>query len=62
MFREREGKRILALAKKAGAKVVEFEYRPDGVKATIRLDHTSAEMAEEPERNEWLEGDDAHQA
>jgi hypothetical protein len=47
LFREREGKKVLALAKKVGAKAVEFEY--DGVKATIRLDEspTSAEMAAE---------------
>jgi len=58
MFREREGKRIMALAKEAGAKSVEFEYNPDGVKATIHLNDST----EKPiDANEWLT-DDAHQA
>jgi hypothetical protein len=53
LFREREGKKVIQLAKKAGAKSVEFRYGE--VTAIVRL----AETDERPvaEANEWLSGD-----
>jgi hypothetical protein len=48
MFREREVKKIIAVAKKAGAKEVEIDW--EGVKATIRLDDSEKAAAV---ANEW---------
>jgi hypothetical protein len=43
-FREREGKKVIEVAKKAGAKSVEFRY--GGVTAIVRLtDATEAPLA-----------------
>jgi hypothetical protein len=56
MFREREVKKIIAVAKKAGAKEVEIDW--EGVKATIRLNGSSA-SPDAVERNEWLADDAA---
>jgi hypothetical protein len=58
MFREREGKKVIELARKAGAKSVEFRYGE--VTAIVRLDEADAPGVA-PERNEWLT-DDAPQA
>jgi len=57
LFREREGKKVLEVAKKAGAKLVEFRF--GGVTAIIHL----TESAEMPvaNTNEWLT-DDPHSA
>jgi hypothetical protein len=48
MFREREGKRIIALAKRAGAKEVEFRYGE--VTAIVRLDESADESVEAKEQ------------
>jgi hypothetical protein len=48
LFRQREGKRVLELAKKAGAKAVEFRYGE--VIAIVRLTE-SDEAPVDP--NEW---------
>ena len=57
-FREREGKKVVEVAKKAGAKSVEFRYGE--VTAIIRLVE-SADAPIAPDANEWLT-DDSHSA
>jgi len=46
LFREREGKKVIELAKRVGAKEVEFRY--GDVTAIVRLDE-SGEKSVEPE-------------
>ena len=58
-FREREGKKVIEVAKKAGAKSVEFRYGE--VTAIVRLGESEKPVASVAEGNEWLV-DDAHQA
>ena len=57
-FREREGKKVIEVAKKAGAKSVEFRYGE--VTAIIRLAE-SADAPIAPDANEWTV-DDPHKA
>jgi hypothetical protein len=53
MFREREGKRVIALAKRAGAREVEFRY--GDVTAIVRLDESDEKDAAPSDVvNEWL--------
>jgi hypothetical protein len=48
MFREREGKKVIALAKKAGAKAVEFRY--GDVTAIVRLEEAAEKSVEAEEQ------------
>jgi len=57
LIREREAKKVIQVAKQAGAKEVEFRYGE--VTAIVRLGKSEKPAASQS--NEWLAGD-AHQA